>query len=373
MRLTVSRATLLKPLQMISGVVEKRQTLPILSNVLITVQEDKLSLTGTDLEIELIGTAALDAAAEPGQTTVAARKLLDICRALPDDAMVQMALEGEQLILRSGSSRFMLTTLPAQEFPSIDAGPFQIEFSIGQASLRKLISKTSFAMGQQDVRHYLNGTLFDINQGMIRCIATDGHRLAYSSFPDANLGSTQSRVILPRKSVLELVRLLDANSNAPVTMGLSENHFRVITDDFTFTSKLINAQYPDYAKLIPRSLENVAITSREALKQALVRASILSNEKFRGIRFQLEKDQLRIMANNPEQEEAEEMINLEFQGNDLEIGFNAAYLLDVVSTISTDNIRCSFNDPNRGVLIEPAEKTDAENMDSLYVVMPMRV
>jgi DNA polymerase-3 subunit beta len=368
MKVTISRATLVKPLQMISGVVEKRQTLPILSNVLMTVTEDTLSLTGTDLEIELIGTVTLDQAAEPGTITVSARKLLDICRALPEDAMLQLSLEGEQLVLRSGASRFVLTTLPAEDFPNVENGPFATQFLISQAKLRNLIGKTSFAMGQQDVRHYLNGALFDINQGLVKCVATDGHRLAFSSTQENNAENAQIRVILPRKSVLELIRLLDPSSEEEITICIGEHHFRVVAPGFTFTSKLINAQYPDYEKLIPRSIENTAIASREALKQALVRASILSNEKFRGIRLHLDRDQLRIVANNPEQEEAEEMIALEYQGNDLEIGFNAAYLLDVVSAIASEQIRWSFNDSGSGVLIEPSDKNDC-----LYVVMPMRL
>jgi DNA polymerase-3 subunit beta len=356
---------------MISGVVEKRQTLPILSNVLISVQNLTLSFTATDLEIELIGSVSLSAehVLAEGATTVSARKLLDICRALPDDAMIELSLEGEQLIVRSGRSRFTLTTLPAHEFPSVETGIFSAEFEISQCTFRKLINKTCFAMGQQDVRHYLNGILVDINQGTVKCVATDGHRLAFSSLQEVDTRDTQVKVIIPRKSVLELVRLLDPNSEEKMTICIGESHFRVVSADFTFTSKLISAQYPDYEKLIPRSVVNTAIASRESLKQALIRASILSNEKFRGIRFHLDQDQLRIVANNPEQEEAEEMIALDYQGNNgLEIGFNAAYLLDVVSAMASEQIRWSFNDPNSGVLIEPFEKDD-----SLYVVMPMRL
>jgi DNA polymerase-3 subunit beta len=355
-------------LQIISGVVEKRQTLPILSNVLVTVSENTMSLTATDLEIELIGVVPLTGTVETGATTVSARKLLDICRALPDEAVMQLSLEGEQLILRSGGSRFVLTTLPAADFPNVENGPFAVQFTMSQAKLKRLIGKTHFAMGQQDVRHYLNGALFDINDGVVKCVATDGHRLAFSSSNEVNVGDTRIKVILPRKSVLELIRLLDANNDEEINVCIGENHFRVITPDFTFTSKLINAQYPDYERLIPRAVENTAIASREALKQALVRASILSNEKFRGIRLHLDRDQLRIVANNPEQEEAEEMVALDYQGSGLEIGFNAAYLLDVVSAIATENIHWSFNDPNSGVVMEPSDKSDC-----LYVVMPMRL
>lgn len=366
MKVTIERATLLKPLQTISGVVERRQTLPILANVLMTVKNDRLLLTATDLEIELIGIVSLNQAAESGSVTVSARKLLDICRALPEDALLQLTLEGDHLVLRSGKSRFMLTTLPAQDFPNIEDSPFTTEFAISQAKFKCLLGKTYFAMGQQDVRHYLNGALIDINQDTMKCVATDGHRLAYSSINHIGMNN-KIRVILPRKSVLELLRLLDS-SDDDIKISIGEHHFRVTSPDFTFTSKLINAQYPDYEKLIPRSVENTAIASREALKQALARASILSNEKFRGIRLQLDRDLLRIVANNPEQEEAEELIHLEYQGNGMEIGFNVAYLLDVVSTIASENIRWSFTDPNGGVLIEPSEKDD-----SLYVVMPMRL
>ena len=368
MKVTIERAALLKPLQMISGVVERRQTLPILANVLFTINENHLSLTATDLEVELSGSVPLSEPAEAGAITVAARKLLDICRALPEDAVLQFVLEGDHLVLRSGKSRFMLTTLPAGDFPNVEDGPFTTEFTISQAKFKKLLGKTYFAMGQQDVRHYLNGALFDINQGVMKCIATDGHRLAFSSVSDVKSGNANLKVILPRKSVLELMRLLDVSCDNEVQVCLGDNHFRVISADFTFTSKLINAQYPDYDKLIPRSMQNTAIASREMLKQALTRASILSNEKFRGIRLHLDNDLLRIVANNPEQEEAEELIHLDYKGNGLEIGFNAAYLLDVVSTIASENIRWSFSDPNGGVLIEASDKDD-----SLYVVMPMRL
>lgn len=368
MKVTIQRDALLKPLQMISGVVERRQTLPILANLLLTIKDGQLSLTGTDLEIELIGTVQLDQPSENGEITVSARKLLDICRALPDDALIEMTLEGDHVVLRSGKSRFMLTTLPANDFPNIESGAFTTEFSISQSKLKKLIAKIYFAMGQQDVRHYLNGALFDINQGIIRCVATDGHRLAYSSMNDVSFEGTPAKVIIPRKSVLELVRLLDANSEDTVAVCIGDNHFRVVSPTFTFTSKLINAQFPDYDRLIPRNVEHTAIASREALKQALTRASILSNEKFRGIRLHLDRDLLKIVANNPEQEEAEELIHLDYQGNSMEIGFNVSYLLDVVSTIVSENIRWSFTDPNGGVLIESSDKDD-----SLYVVMPMRL
>lgn len=368
MKVTIERAALLKPLQMVSGVVERRQTVPILANVLIQVAEDRLSLIATDLEIELIGRAVPHEVVEAGSITVSARKLFDICRALPDDAMISLTLDGEQVIVRSGRSRFVLTTLPVDEFPQIEESPYSTELNMSQADLKNLMSKVYFAMGQQDVRHYLNGALFEIQQGTMKCVATDGHRLAFSLLSDLSTDIPPAKVILPRKSVLELMRLLDANSSDAIALAIGEHHFRVICKDFTFTSKLISAQYPDYEKLIPRMIDNTVVASREALKQALTRASILSNEKHRSIRLHLEPDTLRIVANNPEQEEAEEVIQMEYQGNAVEIGFNVAYLLDVVSTIASENIRWSFSHPDSGVLIEASDK---EN--SLYVVMPMRL
>jgi DNA polymerase III subunit beta len=369
MKFTISRSLLLKPLQIVSGVVERRQTLPILSNVLLTAKDNKLSLTGTDLEIELVGFAPLEQIGAEGSITVSARKLLDICKALPEDAMLQVSLEQDQLILRSGKSRFTLSTLPPSNFPNVENAQFSTQFVIPQPNLKKLFSKVYFAMGQQDVRHYLNGALFDLEKGLLRCVATDGHRLAFSTIHQTGTAEHAIRVILPRKGILELMRLLDASGEENATVCVGDNHFRLISSDFIFTTKLINAQYPDFNKLIPKSINNIAITSREALKQALTRASILSNEKFRGIRLHFDQSALKIVANNPEQEEAEELIYLDYQGNSMELGFNAAYLLDVVSTISTEQIRCSFTDPNAGVLIEAYGKED----HTLYVVMPMRL
>ncbi len=212
MKVTIPRAALLKPLQIVSGVTERRQTMPILANMLITASENNLSLTGTDLELELIGNVALDEPAIPGAITVSARKLLDICRALPEDAVISLTYEGNNVVLRSARSRFLLTTLPAEDFPKIEEALFTTEFALSQSLLKKAINKVYFAMGQQDVRHYLNGALFEIDQGVLRCVATDGHRLAFSSIDGIDGNLAPAKVILPRKSVLELVRLLDANN-----------------------------------------------------------------------------------------------------------------------------------------------------------------
>lgn len=367
MDIIVQREALLKPLQSVSGVVEKKQTLSILSNVLLTIQDDHLLLTGTDLEIELIGFVRLDSQAAALPTTVSARKLFDICRTLPEGSAIRLTLEKNCLIVRAGDSCFTLNTLPAADFPNLEAIDYTAQFTIKQSQFKNLLTKTCFAMGQQDVRHYLNGAFLDIGRQAIKCVAADGHRLALTSIQNDQIGDVEARVILPRKSVLELVRLLGSDNDHDVTIYIAEGRFRIQTADCTFTTKLINAQYPDYTRLIPKG-NTTALGDRETMKHALTRASILSNEKFRGVRFQLEPNILRITANNSDQEQAEEAVGLEYAGENMEIGFNVAYLLDVVSAISTKAIRCIFTSPNDGVLIEP---TDNDN--SLYVVMPMRL
>lgn len=367
MDITVIREALLKPLQAVSGVVEKKQTLPILSNVLLSVKDNQLWMTGTDLEIELIAFVPIETMTAAGTTTVSARKLFDICRTLPDQALLRLTLEKNNLVVRAGESSFVLNTLSPQDFPNLEDMQYPVQFKIKQTHIKNLLLKTYFAMGQQDVRHYLNGTFLDISPNTIKCVAADGHRLAFTSITDEHIGDVQARVILPRKSVLELIRLLTAEGDHDAEISIGDNRIRIVTSEFIFTSKLINAQYPDYNRLIPRGT-TVAIGEREAIKHALTRASILSNEKFRGVRFQLETSKLRITANNSDQEQAEEEIPLDYTGNQIEIGFNVAYLLDVVSSITTKCIRCVFTDANNGVLIEPTEGDH-----SLYVVMPMRL
>ena len=366
MDITVPREALLKPLQAASGVVERKQTLPILSNILLSVKEDQLLLTGTDLEIELVGFVPLKSVKKTGTTTVSARKLFDICRTLPEGVLLNLTLEHNYLVVRAGESCFKLNILPPDEFPSLEESAYPIELTIKQGQLKNLLNKTAFAMGLQDVRHYLNGACLDISQNEIKCVAADGHRLALASLNCESLGNLEARIILPRKSVLELIRLM-THEEGDVKIQIADTRFRASTDEFNFTTKLINAQYPDYNRLIPRG-NSTATGDRETLKQALTRAAILSNEKIRGIRVQLETNKVRITANNTDQEQALEDVSLEYTGSPMEIGFNVAYLLDVFSAMSTKLIRCIFAGPNEGVLIE-----SAEDNNSLYVIMPMRL
>lgn len=367
MKLSISRDQLLKPLQQVSGVVEKRQTLPVLANVLMVVDAGKLALTGTDLEVELIARAELAGEFVDGEITVPARKLLDICKALPASAEIELKQEGQKLTLKSGKSRFTLTTLPANEFPNLEEGVGAFSFSINQKALKQLIDKTAFAMAQQDVRYYLNGMLFEVTAGKLRTVATDGHRLAMCDAEARTEGNDRMQVIVPRKGVHELARLL-TDDEGEVTISLGTNHIRATLGNVTFTSKLIDGKFPDYERVLPRGGDKIILANREELRQSLSRASILSNEKYRGIRLLLTPDLLRIQANNPDQEEAEDDVTVEYNGGNLEIGFNVQYLMDVLGVLETATARITLGDANSSALIQ-----DGESDKAFYVVMPMRL
>lgn len=367
MKFSVPRDALIKPLSLVAGVVERRNTLPVLANVLLQVEGNELSLTGTDLEVELVGSVTLPAGAEPGEITVPARKLLDICKSLPEGSDLQFTLREGKAVMNCGRSRFSLLTLPAREFPNIEDSIGSHQFVLSAQQLRRLIERTAFAMAQQDVRYYLNGMLWEIRSGRLRFVATDGHRLAICTLPEALEGVDDIQVILPRKGVLELGRLLGDDAEA-VTVILGANHLRATTPGFSFTSKLVDGKFPDYERVLPRSAEKVVVADRLQLRQAFTRTAILSNEKYRGVRLKLSQDTLEIEANNPEQEQAEEVVSVEYAGGALEIGFNVGYLLDVLGVLSGDSVRFSLSDPNSSALLE-----ESQTGDSLYVVMPMRL
>ncbi|OHC41612.1 MAG: DNA polymerase III subunit beta, partial [Pseudomonadales bacterium RIFCSPLOWO2_02_FULL_63_210] len=325
MHFTIQREALLKPLQLVAGVVERRQTLPVLSNVLLVVEGQQLSLTGTDLEVELVGRVSLDEPAEPGEITVPARKLMDICKSLPNDALIDIRVDDQKLLVKAGRSRFSLSTLPANDFPTVEEGPGSLTLSLSQSRLRRLIERTSFAMAQQDVRYYLNGMLLEVQTGILRAVATDGHRLAMCSMAAEIEQTERHQVIVPRKGILELARLL-TEQDANVSIILGQHHIRATTGEFTFTSKLVDGKFPDYERVLPRGGDKLVVADRQGLREAFSRTAILSNEKYRGIRLQLASGLLKIQANNPEQEEAEEEIAVDYNGNQLEIGFNVSYL-----------------------------------------------
>ncbi len=370
MKLSLTRDQMLKPLQQVAGVVEKRQTLQVLSNVLFTVDEQGLSLTGTDLEVELLSRQPLTDVAQPGRVTVPCRKLLDIFRALPPQADAQLSLEGARLLVKSGKSRFTLSTLPANDFPNLEETlSGALTLSLPQRVLKQLIDKTAFAMAQQDVRYYLNGMLFELTTGRLRVVATDGHRLALcDASADVTVADTL-QVIVPRKGVMELSRLLN-DDDGEVQLTLGSNHMRVVLGHLTFTSKLIDGRFPDYERVLPKGGDRVLVLGRESFRASLQRAAILCNEKFRGVRMHLKDDHLTIVATNPDQEEAEEELQVEYQGVAMDIGFNVGYLIDVLNALQGAYCRFTLGDANSSALMRDH---DDDQADAVYVVMPMRL
>lgn len=366
MRFSIQREGLLKPLQQVIGAVERRQTMPILANVLIRVESGNISVTTTDLEVELVARVA-QAEASDGEVTIPARKLLDICRALPDEAQLELVSDGDRVVITSGRARFTLSTLPAADFPALDEIATTRELEISERELRHLLLKTAFAMANQDVRYYLNGLMLEIEENAVRTVATDGHRLALCELRTTVGGSSSQQVIVPRKGVLELSRLLE-DSDERVRLQIGSSHIRVTMPGLRYTSKLIDGRFPDYERVIPRDGDQVMRVEREPLRRALSRASILSNEKYRGIRLVLGQDRLRIQAHNPEQEEAEDEIEAQYSGTAMEIGFNVTYLLDVLNTVEGDTVEATFKDASSSVLLR-----DPGAEDALYVVMPMRL
>jgi DNA polymerase-3 subunit beta len=367
MKFVIARDTLLTPLNLVAGVVERRQTLPILANVLLVLEGDRLSLTGTDLEVELVGRVQLASAGESGEVTVPARKLVDICKSLPEGSDISFVLDGNKLQLKCGRSRFSLSTLPAREFPNVEDSMGTHQLKVLQGQLKRMIDSTGFAMAQQDVRYYLNGMLLEVKDKILRAVATDGHRLAMCTLPEPVDISGDVKIILPRKGVLELARLL-LDEEAEIAIVIGSNHLRATTEAFTFTSKLVDGKFPDYQRVLPRAANKIVLASRLDLRQAFIRTAILSNEKYRGVRLKLTEDNLEIVANNPEQEEAEEEVVVQYNGEPVEIGFNVSYLLDVLGVLAGEQIKLSLADPNSSALLE-----EPEGGDALYVVMPMRL
>jgi DNA polymerase-3 subunit beta len=365
MKLTAAREALLKPLQAVIGVVERRQTMPILANVLLVAKDGSVSVTATDLEVELVADAGVQVDS-PGEVTVPGRKLLDICRALPEDAEISIAQSGEKLAIKSGRSKFSLATLPAAEFPTVeDIGAGQA-LTVPQESLARLLDKTHFSMAQQDVRYYLNGLLLETGGSLLRAVATDGHRLALAEVTMEGSDLPDQQVIVPRKGVLELQRLMSGEGE--LTIELGSNHVRIQLDGIRFTSKLIDGRFPEYERVIPQDTSNAMSADKALFKGALQRTAILSNEKYRGIRLIIRGSGLVLQAHNPEQEEAEEELEIEYDGEEIEIGFNVNYLLDALGAIESEQVTLAIVDSNSSCLLRDPSRDDCK-----YVVMPMRL
>jgi len=365
MKLTATREEILAPLQSVIGVVERRQTMPVLANVLLSASENRLSITGTDLEVELVASSKVTVA-QNGDITLPGRKLLDIFRALPEKTNVTLSTEGERATLRAGRSRFTLSTLPATEFPLVDDINAQQTVEVSQAEFRRLIDKTHFSMAQQDVRYYLNGMLLETEGKSLRAVATDGHRLALCETELATRAKTSQQVIVPRKGVLELQRILGAEGAIELAVGT--NHIRAQIGDIRFTSKLIDGRFPVYDRVIPANPNKIVEADREPLRQSLQRTAILSNEKYRGVRLTVKQDLLTIQTHNPEQEEAEDQMEVNYKGDEVEIGFNVNYLLDALAAIETEKVEIVLTDTNGACLIRAPGVTNTK-----YVVMPMRL
>ena len=370
MKFSAQRESLLIPLQHVVGAVERKQTSPILGNVLIEAEDQYLTITASDSEIEIQARVTMHID-EPGATTVPARKLLDLCKNLPDSARIDFALSGNKMQVKSGRSRFTLATLPAEDFPKIAELKSPQIVNITAVDLYGCIKSTAFSMATQDVRFYLNGLLLEIGADRLTCVATDGHRLAYSQCDtDAN-PETPVRAIIPKKSIGELQRLLSsAEAEDKVQLIVTPQHLQIQAGGVRINTKLIDGRFPDYNRVIPIDGDKEVVIDCMTLKQSLTRASVLSNEKYRGVRVKFENQLLTISSNNPDQEEATDELEVDFEGESTEIGFNVAYLLDVLNTLETENAKITVKDGNSSALITPESSSSS---DSKYVVMPMRL
>ena len=365
--LQIERDALLKPLQAVTGIVEKRHTLPILSNVLLERKENQLQLVATDLEIQVSTRCEAGKGSADQNLTVSARKLQDILRSLPDATDVTLDAQNNRLQVKAGKSRFNLQTLPAADFPLLgDAGSALAKVRVSQKELRELLLLVQFSMAQQDIRYYLNGMLLVLDGEQMRVVATDGHRLSFASGA-VTKQEEKREVILPRKAVLELARLL-GETEEPVDIEVYASQVRFRFGDIELTTKIIDGKFPDYTRVIPTNYQKHIALDRLLLLQALQRAAILSNEKFRGVRWMLTGNSLRISCTNNEQEEAQEELEIDYSGEALDVGFNITYLLDVLNNVSAQQIDCAFGDANSSMLITLPDRADYR-----YVVMPMRI
>ncbi len=368
MQFSIQREILLKLLKAVAGVVERRhQSSPILSHILIQVSSNKISITATDQEVELIAEGELLEPVPLAKSIVSFRKLMDLCRALPEGIDIFFKKENEKMIIRAGKSRFTLSSLPTEEFPYLELKQESVQFSVAKNILRNLINNTAFAMAEQDVRYYLNGMLLEIKQGGLYAIAADGHRLALCSTQVSLPDAMPLRIIVPRKGVLELQRILDEGEEF-ITLVVGGHCLRIVTDSLTMTSKLLEGRFPEYERIIPSHGDKVVLGQRSLLKEAFLRAAALFSDKFRGVRLQLSSGRLKITATSAEQDEVEEELEVDYQGTDLEIGFNVKYLIDFLSIIQTEVVRFTFSDANNSAKVE-----GVQGDSGVYVIMPMRI
>ncbi|UDG79148.1 Beta sliding clamp [Candidatus Ecksteinia adelgidicola] len=366
MKFIIQREHLLKPLQQVTNLLSNRLMLPILSNLLLKVKENYLLLISTNLEIEMIARINLSQPYEQGAITIPARKFFDICRGLPEQSKLNVTLKNKRFLISSYRSRFSLSTLPALDFPNIDNWTSEVKFYLPHIILKQLIESTQFSMACQDVRYYLNGMLFEIKNEEFRSITSDGHRLSICSIKiDRKLPLCS--VIVPRKGIIELIRLLN-NNHTLLELQIGKKNIRAHIGDFTFSSKLVDGQFPDYHRVLPKNPDKRLKVNCDLLKKAFSRAAILSNEKCRGVRLYINNNQLKITANNSEQEEAEEILEVYYKGDPIEISFNVNYILDVLNVLKCDNVILLLTDSFSSVTIK-----DEIHQTAFYVIMPMRL
>lgn len=367
MEFTLEREKLLNPLLLVNSVIEKRQTLPILANVLLRLKKNKLIFTGTDLEVE-VTTTVEGVSGEEGDITVTGRKMLDICKAVKEQTKIKVFSEGNKLNIRAGRSRFSLQAMPAEEYPTLETVDWEERVSVNQSELKTLLEKTAFSMANQDVRYYLNGLLLELGEGILRAVATDGHRLAKSEIK-VKTGSREGirQAIIPRKAIMEINRFLNEESD-DVVLEFNQNHFCARSGEWVFTSKLIDGRFPDYAAVLRPKLSLEIDLERGEILETLTRTAILTNEKFRGVRLALSENRLTITANNPEQEEASDEIEIVYTGDEVEIGFNVNYLMEALRSLRGDQVLLKMQDANSSCML-----IDSNQPNTQYLVMPMRL
>lgn len=367
MNIKIDRSNLLPILVLVSSVVEKRQTLPILANLYFGVKDRRLTLVGTDLEVE-ISVSIDDVDADEVKFTVSTRKVLDICRMLPESATINLKTDGEKIIVSSGRSRYTLKSLPAGEFPRIETGNWEERFKISQISLKKLLEKTAFAMALQDVRYYLNGILFEIGDKCLRAIATDGHRLAQSEVEIALDSDDIRQLIVPRKAIAEIMRFLDGDEESEVLLEMSKNHLRLSKENTNLITKLIDGKFPEFKGILETELNIVVTVDSHELIDTMTRAAVLATDRFRGVKLMLSEGTMSITASNPEQEEALEELAISYTGEVIKTGYNVSYLIDAARAINHENVELHFHG-NDGICI----LKQPEEPESTWLVMPMRV
>lgn len=365
--LEIAKSELLPGLLLVAGAVDKRQSLAILSNILLQIEQGKLTLTATDLEIEISAVLNCNTSISDGQITVPAKKFIDIIRSLDDSAVASIKQQDNTLLIKADRSKFKLAALPADQFPLCDAAEPDISFSLAKTELLQLLQSTAFAMSQQDVRVFLNGLLFEIDGTNLTTVATDGHRMAIRK-STCSTGVSLQRFLLPRKGVQELLRLLNTLSDETITITAGKSHFRLSTNEYTFTSRLIEAKFPPYTKAIPSDSDKFVLLDKDSLKRALSRIVILAHEKSRAVLMHIQPGSLTLIANNQEQEEAVESIEANVDGEELKIGINAVYLLDVLNFISDSTVRLSLSTTDRSILVESLQDDFYQ-----YIIMPMKL